>query len=316
MNQQGYSRLYGVLSMLFITVVSVLIYQSVVYRTDRVEVEVLAEEFTRVQVFPSKLPIISRGAYELWVTTETEDISLGKFILNAEGELENSIGVIEDSIFPLPELVEEVRGGKITISESLDPRTEDNVLFLEGDLSKDRVALAFPQSFQEASGRFMLATPTDNNTLINERSGLWFGDVLRNNPALDLPALPDGWVYEGWAVLEENVTLTSGRFINDSSPDRFAGFSDTQGSAPGFPGEDFLKDPPVAVFPDLSFPLDLAGGRVEITIEPETLAGDPTGAGKFPFPVLQTNIPRRAEALQFIELLPNEELPSSLLVFR
>ncbi len=316
MNQQGYSRLYGVLSMLFITVVSVLIYQSVVYRTDRVPVEVLVEDFSRVQVFPSKLPVLTKGAYELWVVTEETDISLGKFRVNAEGALENSLGTIQDNLFPLPEAVEDIVGAKITLSESLDPRTEENVDFLQGSINKDRVSLTFPQDFKNASGRLMLATPTDNNTLINERSGVWFGFVLRNNPALDLPALPTGWVYEGWALVDEGITLTTGKFSNDSSQDRFSGFSDTQGTAPSFPGEDFLKDPPVAVFPDLTFPLDLAGGRVEITIEPEISTGDPTGAGKFPFPILQTTIPRRAEAFQFIELLPNENLPSSLLVFR
>lgn len=317
MNQKGYARLYGVLSLMAITVVSVLIYQSVVYREQPIRTDVVVKNYTRVQIFPNKLPDLSRGAYELWVMTEGDYLSLGKFQVDDSGMVSTASGVLEDNIFTLPKGGTGVSGAKITLSESLSPRVGENIDFLVGERDGDRANLVFSQDFASASGKYMLATPTDNNTLVNERSGLWFGEVLRSKSALSLPQLPRGWVYEGWAVIDDSTTLTTGSFIDTASSDTFSGFSDTQGIAPQFPGEDFLKDPPVAVFPGLTFPVDLVNQRVEVTIEPrDSDDKDPTGAGKFPFAVLVADVPRRAEANQLFDLTIAEDLPTALVVFR
>ena len=60
---------------------------------------------------------------------------------------------------------------------------------------------ALGTSFASASGRYVLATPTDGNMEMNEKSGVWFLMMQNGEPmkSLELPALPEGWKYEGWA---------------------------------------------------------------------------------------------------------------------
>jgi hypothetical protein len=79
---------------------------------------------------------------------------------------------------------------------------------------------------------------------------------------LELPTLPDGWVYEGWAVID-GVPVSSGRFLETDKVDQDDPFSGTEGGPP-FPGEDYLFNAPTG----LSFPTDLAGGTAVISVEP------------------------------------------------
>jgi hypothetical protein len=112
-------------------------------------------------------------------------------------------------------------------------------------------------------GQYILATPTDgvNN---NEKSGIWFLDISSGAPAaaLSLPALPEGWIYDGWAVID-GQPVTTGKFSSVSSTDDAAPFSGSQ-AGPPFPGEDFLENAPAG----LTFPTDLSGGKAVISIEP------------------------------------------------
>jgi hypothetical protein len=90
-------------------------------------------------------------------------------------------------------------------------------------------------------------------------------DLTSGSPAvgLTLPALPAGWRYEGWAVAG-GTPLTTGRFTAAMGADEAAPFSGTM-DAPPFPGEDFLRNAPAG----LTFPTDLSGGMVVISIEPD-----------------------------------------------
>src|SRR5687767_9121172 len=69
------------------------------------------------------------------------------------------------------------------------------------------LSIAAPQAlgndFASASGRFILATPTDGDMTNNEDAGIWFLDASGAAPVatLVLPQLPAGWRYEGWAVI-------------------------------------------------------------------------------------------------------------------
>ena len=115
-----------------------------------------------------------------------------------------------------------------------------------------------------ASGFYILATPT-NGDATDENSGIWFLSLASGSPAsgLDLPTLPAGWAYEGWAVIG-GTPVTTGRFTATDAADLSAPFSGTD-PGPPFPGEDFLINAPTG----LAFPTDLAGGMAVISIEPE-----------------------------------------------
>lgn len=117
--------------------------------------------------------------------------------------------------------------------------------------------------FAETSGLFTLSTPT-NGAASDELSGLWFIDSLASGApvaGLNLPALYNGWRYEGW--VEINGTLVStGRFTKPEGADLFSAYSSTSAGYL-FPGEDFLQNAPVG----LTFPTDLSGQKVFISLE-------------------------------------------------
>jgi hypothetical protein len=124
-------------------------------------------------------------------------------------------------------------------------------------------AAALDDDFASASGVYILATPTDGPDT-NENSGLWFLDLSSGSPdvGLELPVLPEGWVYEGWAVIN-GMPVSSGRFTAADEIDFDDPFSGTEGGPP-FPGEDYLNNAPAG----LSFPTDLAGGTAVVSVEP------------------------------------------------
>jgi hypothetical protein len=89
-------------------------------------------------------------------------------------------------------------------------------------------------------------------------------------PSLELPALPDGWIYEGWVATDDGP-ISTGRFASPDDAD-LDDAGPTAGPDPGppFPGQDFI-DPPLV--------LNDGGVRAVITVEPEP---DPSAA---PFPL-------------------------------
>jgi hypothetical protein len=115
-----------------------------------------------------------------------------------------------------------------------------------------------------ATGDYILATPTDGTNGTDENSGVWW---LNNSSGsavagLSLPALPAGWEYEGWAVIN-GTPVSTGKFTSVSGADLAAPYSGTT-AGPAFPGEDLLTNAPSG----LNFPTDLAGQKVVISIEP------------------------------------------------
>lgn len=124
--------------------------------------------------------------------------------------------------------------------------------------------IAFNRDLSDAGGQFVLFSPTDEDQT-NELSGIWFLDPTQGpfRQGLNLPEAPKGWNYEGWIEVEGH-TLSMGKFLFPNLPDSTATFSGPV-EGPSFPGEDFLLDPPEG----LTFPLDLSGGTVFVTVEPE-----------------------------------------------
>ena len=122
--------------------------------------------------------------------------------------------------------------------------------------------------FSNSSGKYILATPTDSDDT-NEASGVWFLDNSNAPPAvagLSLPTLSDGWKYEGWVVLN-GTPVSTGTFSAVDAADNNASSSPYKGSTgngPGFPGEDYVMGTAAGV----SFPTDLKGATVVISVEP------------------------------------------------
>ena len=121
--------------------------------------------------------------------------------------------------------------------------------------------------FSDSWGKYILATPTDADDT-NEASGVWF---LDNSGAatvagLGLPTLTDGWVYEGWVVLDGTPVSTGTFSTADAADDNAATspYKGTVGNGPAFPGEDYVTGSAAGV----DFPTDLKGATIVISVEP------------------------------------------------
>ena len=202
--------------------------------------------------------------YEGWIIVDGNPITTGTFDVNDNGELSRTSF----------ELNEEDLTNASTFVLTIEPRPDtdpapSDVHILAGDFGSSTAGLtidhqaALNNSFSAIDGKYILATPTSSET-DDEYSGIWFLDLAGGSPqvGLQLPMLPAGWAYEGWAVID-GTPVTTGTFLSASVADDSSPFS---GPMPGppFPGEDFLVNAPSG----LSFPTDLSGGTAVISIEP------------------------------------------------
>lgn len=120
--------------------------------------------------------------------------------------------------------------------------------------------------FSTIAGDYVLVTPSTNDTTDNNK-GVWFLDPTAGPAAtLELPMLPTGWKYEGWAIID-GTPVSSGRFSTAAGADEdgnpFAGTDNTM--LPPFPGEDFIMGMANGV--DLAAATHIS--RVVVSIEPE-----------------------------------------------
>jgi len=203
--------------------------------------------------------------YEGWIMVNNVPQTTGRFSVDDEGNLSqtdfllNKIDLAVATAFILT--IEPAAG---------DDPAPSKVHILAGDFSGNTGNLtidhgaALGNDFSTASGAYILATPTDG-PMNNENSGIWFLSLESMSPAagLILPTLPDGWLYEGWAVID-GVPVTTGKFSMNTGVDMFDDFSSTLNDGPPFPGEDFIMNPPS----ELTFPTNLQGGKAVISIEP------------------------------------------------
>ena len=151
----------------------------------------------------------------------------------------------------------------------------------------------------------MITTPT-TEAVDDDYSGVWFIELTNDGPAagLDLPVLPEGWVYEGWVVIDGEAVST-GRFVDPGAADDFNGFSGNLGNPP-FPGEDFIENAPEG----LEFPANLTDGNstVVISIEPE----DDDSPAPFAFKPLAYPIAEGTETGVQLELGAGPGFPSGV----
>jgi hypothetical protein len=216
-------------------------------------------------------PLANGFHYEGWAITSGGPVSTGKFNVGGGGALVTLTGAtIAGGEFAAGIDLTAATAIVITIEPSGDVDAVPAITkILAGALTNGSADLqisaaqALATSFSTASGKFILATPTDgmNN---NETSGIWFLDLVSGSPiaGLMLPALPTGWVFEGWAVIN-GQPVTTGTFTSVSAADASAPFSGPQ-AGPPFPGEDFLMNAPAG----LTFPTNLSGGMTVISVEP------------------------------------------------
>ena len=201
--------------------------------------------------------------YEGWIMVNGTPKSAGIFTVNASG-------APSATTFQLPITdVDAATAYILTIEPANDPNpAPSDVHVLAGNFSGTSASLsvnhpaALGTDFTTATGGYMLATPTDGGSMTNESSGVWFIDPAGPSASLNLPVLPAGWKYEGWAVIN-GTPVSTGTFLSTSGADD-SGIYSGMTMAPPFPGEDFLTNAPAG----LTFPTDLIGQTIVISIEP------------------------------------------------
>jgi hypothetical protein len=226
---------------------------------------------TVVLSFQGLEPLSNGFHYEGWAIIDGAAVTTGKFNLDASGVLVDLDGAaIPGGAFQTGANLGNTSAIVITIEPAGDIDDDPAATHvLAGDVSSLAADLtvgapqALADDFTTATGSYILATPTDA-VEDNENSGIWFLSLATGNPAagLSLPTLPDGWAYEGWAVID-GTPVTTGTFVSATGSDFAAPFSGPL-AGPPFPGEDFLVNAPNG----LEFPTDLAGMTGVISIEP------------------------------------------------
>ena len=217
-------------------------------------------------------PLTNGFHYEGWAIIDMAPVTTGKFNVDGNGGLVDMNGVaIVGGAFDTGVDLSDATAIVITIEEDGDvdavPASTHIVAGTvtggSADLSVGH-ASALGDDFMGASGSYILATPTNGDNT-DENSGIWFLSLASGTAAegLDLPTLPAGWQYEGWAVIG-GTPVTTGRFTETDAVDLSDPFSGVE-PGPPFPGEDFLVNAPAG----LTFPTDLAGETAVISIEPE-----------------------------------------------
>lgn len=214
----------------------------------------------------SKLAASGDGEqYEGWIIVAGQPVSTGTFRVDASGNLSQSTFMVDASQL----------SSATDFVLSIEPMPDNDpapsaIKILGGSFSGKSAevsvahAAALGNDFTEIAGKYILATPT-TNTMDDELSGIWFLDLSSGSPAvsLDLPVLPNGWKYEGWAVID-GKPVTSGTFSMVDAEDDGAPYSGSDAGGPPFPGEDFVNNAPMG----LVFPTDLSGATVVVSIEP------------------------------------------------
>lgn len=230
---------------------------------------------------------LSLGHYEGWAIFGDDKVSTGKFNVADDGSLVSLSGS------PLSSFEADASGSDMIVI-TIEPEGDTDaipsgIVLLAGSLSGSTAALSFPIDLSGVAGGYILATPTDDDTdTTNDVAGLWFLDPGAGpGPALTLPTLGEGWVWEGWGVTQ-GTPLSSGRFTDVASADLAAPFSGA-GSGPPFPGEDFLNNLPGGVTP----PVNLADGAstIVLSLEPDLNGVDPTGDAPFAIKPLVHGVP-------------------------
>lgn len=210
----------------------------------------------------------SSEVYEGWIIVDGSPVSTGIFTVDGNGDLSKSnFNVATDDLEAATMFVLSIEPANDT-----DPAPSD-LKVLSGAFSGSSASLdlGIIADFSGIAGKYILATPTSMDDT-DENSGIWFLDLATGSPTLGL-TLPDlssndNWIYEGWAVFPgASGPISTGTFENANGFDsNMAGpYKGMNGDGPAFPGDDFVTGSNSGV----TFPSDLAGGMVVISVEPQ-----------------------------------------------
>ncbi len=202
--------------------------------------------------------------YEGWIIVNGSPISTGTFTSISSSQV---FSVEKSNIDAATKFVLSIEPEGESAADALIP---SNTKLLSGDFIGNANSVSVSVENQlvgilSAQGKFILASPTD--ALDNDEAGVWFMNPP-NAGLTGLPSLGSGWKYEGWVVVGTNndIVLSTGKFDTATGSDNSSFFSGNL-PAPQFPGEDFLATG-VAIT-GLTFPLDLRGKKIVVSIEPE-----------------------------------------------
>lgn len=190
-------------------------------------------------------PLGSQAVYEGWLIVGGSPVTTGRFQVEA-GRSAYSFDV--DA-----EMADAATTFVLTIepAEGDDPAPADTHV-LAGNISGGAATLtashpaAIGSDLSAVSGRYILETPTTASEAADYAQGIWYLDPSGPSATLVLPALPSGWLYEGWVVGPDGPVST-GTFGDPGAADS-DGAGPTAGpdGAPPFPGQDFI-DPGVVL---------------------------------------------------------------------
>ncbi|MGD8395692.1 MAG: anti-sigma factor [Candidatus Eiseniibacteriota bacterium] len=199
-------------------------------------------------------------AYEGWLIVDGEPVSTGTFQV-VNGVLQPDAFVADETQLAAATIF------VITIEPVPDPDPAPSATrYLAGyfDDVTASMSVGHPEAlgddFTDAAGTYILNTPTTAADVDDYASGIWWllpGPAPRGS--LDLPVLPQGWVYEGW-VQRDGDFVSTGRFtMPDGADSDGAGPAAAVDPAPPFPGQDFI-DPRRQL---------VDGYAAVVTVEPE-----------------------------------------------
>ena len=195
--------------------------------------------------------------YEGWNIVSGQPHSTGRFSIgkngniyqvNTAGKFLRKVGQNGEASFSVPRSHLNSSLFVLTIEPNgdMDP-APSNVHIMGGNYSSQQASLTIGHGsslgtdFASSAGSFILAAPTGGEP----NKGVWFLNPANGQGSLVLPALPDGWAYEGWIVNTENGgKYSTGLFKQTQGAD-----SDGAGplagplklSFPPVPGQDIVR---------------------------------------------------------------------------
>jgi hypothetical protein len=273
--------------------------------TDNITTTVVTESDGTVSISLNYLPLLSDSThFAVWVFGK-DSVKLDNFkVANSGASYSKTYDVKLGHMQGAKYLAVTIEHDSSTLNDSISRGRR----FLAGIFSANKVNLsvktdiAFNNDFSTVTGKYTLFTPTDTVNAV-KKSGIWFVknvDAPPILPALVLPSLPAGWEYNAWVTIDGKLLKTGG-FRSASIKDNDSTYCGPL-SIPNYPGEDFLNNAPTGV----SFPVDLSGKTLFITIQPTDWKLDRA----FNLEILKATIPANATEFVSYDLEKNLVLPS------